>query len=174
MYPLSAGGLCDAVTTTPAAASSPVIDHASTGVGCDAGMDHRADTERGEHTGGVEGEDVALAARVVGDDHAALRGVRDRPGLFAVEQPLAEPGRGLADHEAVHPHRTGADRGTQPGGAELQTAGEALASTLAALVDRRSAPSRSGRRELDGEMSGSGLVRQPERRRGSDRVVSHQ
>ena len=34
MYPLSAGGLWDAVTTTPAAASSPVIDHASTGVGC--------------------------------------------------------------------------------------------------------------------------------------------
>ena len=37
LYPLSAGGLCDAVTTTPAAASSPVIDHASTGVGCTPG-----------------------------------------------------------------------------------------------------------------------------------------
>ena len=33
LYPLSAGGLCDAVTTTPAAASISVIDHASTGVG---------------------------------------------------------------------------------------------------------------------------------------------
>ena len=33
LYPLSAGGLCDAVTTTPAAESVWVIDQASTGVG---------------------------------------------------------------------------------------------------------------------------------------------
>ncbi len=33
MYPLSAGGLCDAVTITPAAHPRSVIDHASTGVG---------------------------------------------------------------------------------------------------------------------------------------------
>ena len=37
LYPLSAGGLCDAVTITPAVASSSVIDQASTGVGRGSG-----------------------------------------------------------------------------------------------------------------------------------------
>jgi hypothetical protein len=33
LYPLSAGGLCDAVTTTPAAAPEPTMFQASMGVG---------------------------------------------------------------------------------------------------------------------------------------------
>ena len=135
-----------------------------------AGMDHRPDAERGQHTGGVEGEDVALAAGVVGDDHATLRGVRDRPGLFAVEQPLAEPGGGLADHEPVHPHRTGADRGAQPGRAELQAAGEAFG---AARRRRRVRRVRSGRRAR--RAMSSGPVRSASQRScGSDsEIVSH-
>ena len=64
------GGLCDAVTTTPAAASSPVIDHARTGVGWTPGwIIERTPTQ--PHAGRVDREDLALAAGVVGDRHTA-------------------------------------------------------------------------------------------------------
>ena len=52
---------------------------ASTGVGHDMAEDHRSDAARRQHPGGVEREDVALAAGVVADDHAALRRVGIAP-----------------------------------------------------------------------------------------------
>ena len=164
---MSAGGLCDAVTTTPAAASSPVIDQASDRGRLDAGMDHRAHAERGEHAGRVEGEDVALAAGVVGDHHTASGGVGDRSRLLAVEQPLAEPGSGLAHHEAVHPHRTGSDGGAQTGGAELQPSGESLLQLL--VVAAFGALDQVGQFDRDVRVR---LVGQPEVS-GSERIVSH-
>ncbi len=80
-----------------------------------------AEARRRHHAGGVEGEDVALAAGVVADGDAARRGVR----LFG-EQVVGEPRRGLPDDEAVHPQRTGADGRAQAGRSEHQAPVEAL------------------------------------------------
>ncbi len=87
-------------------------------------MEHRADPHRREHPRRVECEHIALAARVVGDDHTARCGVLDPPRRLLVEQPSAEAGRGLADDQSVHPHRAGADCGAQARGAELESTGE--------------------------------------------------
>ena len=104
----------------------------------DARVEHGADAHRGEHPRRVEREQIALATSVVRDHDAAPRGVRDRPGLLAVEQPSPEPRRGLADHQPVHPHRTGADGGAEAGGAELQPAGEPVGEFGGGqLIDRR-------------------------------------
>ncbi len=134
-------------------------------------MDHRTDAQRGEHAGRVERERIALAPSVVGDHDTTLGGVRDRPRLFRVEQPLAQAGRGLTDHETVHPHRPRSDGGAQPGGAELETAGEMLGEFVA--VAALGTLDQVG--ELDGDV-GIRLAGQPEVR-GSERPeiewVSH-
>ena len=65
-----------AVTITPAAAPTSVIVHASTGVGTTCGKQQRPDARRRRHPGRVEGEDVALVAGVVADDHAPLAAAR--------------------------------------------------------------------------------------------------
>ena len=74
------------------------------------------DAGAGEHRGGVGGEDVALVAGVVADDDAPLR--RRRAG---VEQPAGQAGGGAPHHDAVHPHRPGAQ--FRPRGRRCRTAG---------------------------------------------------
>jgi hypothetical protein len=52
-------------------------------------------------------------------DHDAVAGPR------AVRQQVRrQAGRRAGDHDPVHPHRAGAQRAAQPGGAELEGAGE--------------------------------------------------
>ena len=146
----------------------------------DTRVEHRADAHRREHPRRVEREQVALAPSVVRDHHTALRRVRDRTGLLAVEQPFPEPGRSLADHQPVHPHRTGADGGTEAGRAELQPAGEPFRQLGGGrLIDRRLIDRRPvgiGRGPLDqvGQFHrdvGIGLDRQPAVGGIEDRVV---
>ena len=117
LYPLSVGGLCDAVTITPAVASSSVIDQASTGVGSGSGRSIARTPGGGHHPRRVLGEHVALAADVVADDDAALGSA----GIGRLEV-VGQPGRRLAHDESVHPQRPGADGGAQPGGPERQAA----------------------------------------------------
>ena len=107
------------MTITPPAAPSSVTDQASTGVGSGPGQQVHAHTGGGDHAGGVEGEDVALAPGVEADGDATRRGIR-----IDLQQVLDEPARRLADDEAVHAQRSGPDGGTQPGGAEHQPATE--------------------------------------------------
>ena len=84
-----------------------------------AGKQHRSHAHRRKHAGRVEREQVALATSVVCDHDAA----RSRLGN-AVEQPPAESGRGLPDHQPVHPHRAGGDRRSETRCTELQRAVE--------------------------------------------------
>ena len=114
------------MTTTPAAASSPVIDHAEHGGRLHTGMEHRADSHRREDAGRVESEHVALAARIVGDHDTSSGGVLDPSGRLLVEQPTPEARRSLTDDESVHPHRAGTDRGAQTRRAELEPAAETI------------------------------------------------
>ena len=136
----------------------------------DARVDHRADAHRREHPGRVDGEQIALAAGVIGDHHAALRGAGDRTGLLSVEQPLPQPRRRLADHQPVHPHGAGTDGGAQAGGAELQAAGEPGGEVVGGrtLGIGRSPLDQVG--EFDRDV-GIGLDGQPAVGRDEDRIV---
>ena len=94
-----------------------------------------------QHARGVAGEHVGLVPRVVADDDgraAASAEVRREPG-------------GRAEHDdPVHPVRAGADPPAQPGGAELQPAGEPVAESPRDCRRRRAARCSSAR------VSGSG------------------
>ncbi len=92
----------------------------------EAGVQHRADAERCEHTARVEREHVALATRIARNDHAALGGSLDRTRCFLIEQPLPETSSRLTHDEPVHPHRPGSDGCSEPGGSELETPGETV------------------------------------------------
>ena len=106
LYPLSAGGLWLAVTITPAAAPSSVTFQASTGVGIGRGSSSARTPAAAATARRVERERVALVPRVVPDHDAGGRRVR-----HLADQVGDEPGGRLADHEAVHPLRPGAERG---------------------------------------------------------------
>ncbi len=71
----------------------------------------------GDHSDGVDGEGGRAVAGVVPDDHHRLF----HP--FGLE-PAHQSGRRLADHQAVHPIRSRAQRRTQTGGAERDPSGE--------------------------------------------------
>ena len=73
----------------------------------------------GHDPGGVEGEDVALAAGVEADHHAPRSGP-----LVDIEHIRRQAGGGLAHHQPVHPQRAGPNGGAQSGGAEREVAGE--------------------------------------------------
>ena len=80
-----------------------------------------SDVSCGEDAGRIESEEVRLASRVTSDDHTALTGAR-----IGSQQVSGEAGRGLADDQSVHPHRSGADSGAETRGAELQATVEPL------------------------------------------------
>ena len=98
---------------------------------------------RRHHPCRVGGEHVALAAGVVADDDTALGGPR-----VGVEQVLRQPGCRLAHHETVHPQRTGADGGPQPGRAELQPTVEPRRELVGVAVDQRLRARRGCRRRV--------------------------
>ena len=115
----------------PAAASSSVIDQASTGVGDPLVEQSRRDSDRGHHPCGVEREDIALATGVVADHHPAPAGLG-----IALEQILRQSGGGLLHDQPVHAHRARPDRRPQAGRSELETTGEAVASSAGLGVDQ--------------------------------------
>ena len=129
LYPLSAGGLW--LARDHHAGRGPELGDATTPAPASAraGQQHRPHAGAGQHRGRVAGEDVALAAGVVADDDAPLG--RRRVGGEQVRDQAAAARRTITP---VHAHRPGAERAPQPGGAELQAPGEAVA------------PARPGRR----------------------------
>ncbi len=81
------------------------------------GQQGRPEPGADHHGGGVAREVGALVAGVVPDDDQTVA----VPVLAEVGR---EPGGGPDDHHAVHPHRSRAQLPAQPGGAELEGAGE--------------------------------------------------
>ncbi len=104
MYPLSCGGLCDAVTMTPAETPRWRIANASTGVGSGRGSTDAVKPGARHDSGGVAGEHVGLVPRVVPDDDRRAAGRA---------QVRSEAGGGADDDSAVHPVRAGTKRAAQ-------------------------------------------------------------
>ena len=88
-----------------------------------ARREYERDAGGGEDAGGVLGELAAHAAPVAADHHAARR----RVGHVCGEEVLREARRSCAGRRRGSSGSAGAEDAAQPGGAELERAGEAIA-----------------------------------------------
>ena len=111
--PLSCGGLCDAVTCTPAAAGQLPDGERGQRGGQRTGCEEHRKARRGKHSGRVGGELRGSVTAVEADHHGLA-------AMPVTEQVRGDARRGAADNGEVHPGRPGPQRAAEPGGAEGQ------------------------------------------------------